>query len=234
MLLLLTALVIQAAPLPDEALIQQALTNCPNRRRPNEELVRRLFAIEAEANLPAVARGLLAAAACHESSYNPQVHCGDGGKSCGLVQLHGSHSKRLRKLGAKGDDPRTDWPVATRYWLKRLKRGYRLAKRDCRGRGGYRSREAYLWASANKTATWRPKCGQHRCTRRIDETGPCLRRVCVRLLARCSTPWNGRSAQRAETKHWWRKRIWHAEVRRQMEAGGWRNAQRTAGAQTVP
>jgi hypothetical protein len=234
MLLLLTALAFQAAPIPDEALIQQALTDCPNRRRPNEELVRRLFEIEAEAKLPPVTRGLLAAAACHESSYNPNVHCGDDGASCGLVQLHGSHRKGLRRMGATGDDPRTDWPVATRYWLQRLKRGHRLAKRDCPGRGGYASRRAYLWASANKTATWRPKCGKSKCVDRIATTGSCLRRVCTRLVARCSTPWNGKSQHRAETKHWWRRRLWHAEARKQMEAGRWQTAPRTAGAHAAP
>lgn len=206
--LLLAALSSGQPAVPTEAMVQQALTNCPNRRHPDERLVRGLFELEAEADMPDVTRGLLAAAACHESSFHPAGKCGDGGTSCGLLQFKGWAKRGIRKMGATGDDPRLDWKAAARYWLKRVKRAYRMARRDCRGRGGYRTRQAYLWASANKTATWSPKCG-----RRIAISPENSRSRCVRFVARCSTPWNGRSAQRGETKHWWRLRLWKRAAR---------------------
>lgn len=194
-----------------------AVDRCPLNKRPTEEQqmrLRELLLIEQREGVPKVARGLLAAAACHESAYLLRVSCGDGGRSCGMLQLSPSHNKRLRKFGAVGRDPRSDWRAVARYWLWLVRRQLPRVTRDCVGRGGYDTREEYLWASANKTATWRYACGRWgRCIER-DDGGTCTRKACVSQAARCSIPpWRWRRSgkhRRQETKHWARVRDWRS------------------------
>ena len=186
-------------------MLTRAVTMCPLNHRPIEEQQARLeelLRIEAEERVPGFARGILLAAACRESAYKLRPACGDAGASCGVLQLSGHHRRRLRSMGAVGDDPRSDWRAAARYWLRHLKRQLpRVAA--CEGRGGYATRAEMLWASANKTATWRAKCAKRKCTRRAH-TGACVRSVCVKLAPRCS-----RRQQGWETKHWRLLRAWH-------------------------
>jgi len=202
---MIAAALLVATPQAEHPLVRQAITDCPLNRRPSEAqqaMVEELFRIELDAGVPDVARGLLAAAACRESAYRKRPGCGDAGRSCGVFQFGGWAIRHLKARGAQGDDPRLDWRVAARYWLHRVKRSMRLVKRDCRGRGGYASREAYLWASANKTATWRPKCRRKHC-----KGGRCF---CSSLAGRCSVPpWRSRGV-RMETKHWRLVRRWRS------------------------
>lgn len=181
-----------ATPPPDAALLDVAIRSCTR----NAEIVRQLFAIERAEGLPP---GLIAAAALRESSCRPEIHCGDGGRSCGLLQLHGSHKRKAAKVyreihgrDPKGD-PRRDWRTSATYWARRVVRGYNKARAQCRGRGGYATRQDYLWASGNLTATWRPKCARFKCLERDGET--CAKRLCVKRAARCA------KRGRYETKH---------------------------------
>lgn len=214
-------------PAPVLDVLGKAITGCPLNKRPTEEQIERLerlLRIEDEEGLPPFARGLILAAACQESAYKLRVSCGDKGASCGVLQLHGSHKRRLREMGAEGDDPRLDYEVAGRYWLQLLKRMRRLARRDCKGKGGYATRERYVLWSANKTATWAYACAKWgRCREckvclrwgqggKCTECGECAKRYCVRQAARCSVPpWRWRKNgkhRRQETKHVGRLRAW--------------------------
>jgi hypothetical protein len=179
---------------PDPALLEVAIQSCTR----NPDLVRQLFEIEAAEGLPP---GLIAAAALRESSCRPEIHCGDNGASCGLLQLSGAHRKgtdavyrELYQRNPESIDTRRDVATAATYWSRRVKRGKVKAERDCRGRGGYRTRADFIWASANLTATWRPNCSRSKCVERAHD-GACQRKVCTRIAARCAR------MGRYETKH---------------------------------
>jgi len=204
--ILLTLLQATPAPVGPE-LVDIAIRACTR----NEAMVRELFAIEKAEGLPP---GLIAAAAFCESSCRPEIHCGDGGRSCGLLQLSGAHKRKAAQVyreihgePPKGD-PRRDWRTAATYWARRVIRGRRKAEQWCRGRRGYASREDMLWASANLTATWRPKCAKRKCVQR-DHAG-CKRFVCTQFAARCAR------RGRYETEHFrmlrsWRRKLKQAE-----------------------
>jgi hypothetical protein len=222
MIAFLAAVIIAASPVVEdvwptyEAIEFMAHTDCPLNKRPSEkqrDVASQLVKIEQEEGVPGFARGLLVAAACREASYKIRVRCGDGGASCGLLQLSATRKRfaQLRAMGAKGDDPRSDWKVAARYWLRRVKKMVKLARGQCRGKGGYSSRAEYIWASANKTFTWRYKCKRWGKCRKWQD-GECVKRYCSKQAARCSVPpwrWRGKGKhRRQETKHWTLVRDW--------------------------
>jgi len=203
---------------PDyDRLERLAVEHCPLNKRPTEEqqrMIETLFKIEREEGVPEFARGILAAAACREAAYKLRVGCGDGGASCGLFQFHSSHNPRLRAMGAKGEDPRSDTLAGARYWLRLLKRQLKIARRDCKGeKHGYPTYDEYIWASANKTATWKYKCRRWGKCRKWNAKGECEKRYCISQGARCSIPpwkWRGSGRhRRQETRHWDLKRDWH-------------------------
>lgn len=205
-----------------------AIKSCPLNKRPTEkqrELVKALFKIEREEGVPEFARGILAAAACREAAYKLRVGCGDGGASCGLFQFSRTKKRfrKLREMGAQGEDPRLDIEVAARYWLRSLKGQLWRARRDCRKkRHGYPSYDEYIWASANKTATWRYKCKRSGKCRAWNPDGSCKKKYCASQAARCSIPpwkWKGRGKyRRQETRHWMLIREWHREAKAVHEA----------------
>jgi len=102
--LLLTAAILMAAPNDPghSPILEQALKSCPryatNPGSIPKGQVRALFYLESSEGVPPEAHGLLAAAACWESGYKLHGKCGDHGRSCGIVQLHGSWSKEVKAL----------------------------------------------------------------------------------------------------------------------------------------
>ena len=231
----LVTMVRAETPLPPKyvALYRAAVAWCPLNKRPTEaqqELVEKLLRIEAEEaegiDLPPMMRGLLASASCHESAYKLRVGCGDGGASCGVVQLSATpkRMRQLRGMGAQGEDPRLDIDVAPRYYLRLVGRMRRIVRRDCRGTGGYASKLEYEWASAVKTATWKYRCGKRgRCIEWRD--GECKRHACVRQGARCAVHpkrWKRKGKnRRQETWHTITLRRWRQRLEvRTARAGG--------------
>jgi len=201
------ALLIFAAvpPADDPPMLRHAIKACTR----NPEAVRQLFEIEKAEGLP---EGLLAAAFLRESSCRPDIHCGDQGRSCGPFQLHGSHKRKAAKIyleihGRKPkNDPRRDLKAAATYWARKVKRGRSKAEAQCKGRGGYASRDDLLWASGNLTATWRPRCLRRKCLERAHN-GECTRKVCTRFGARCA------KRGRYETQHWSTLRRWREALK---------------------
>ena len=63
------------APISYEEIYQQAIYNCPNRKSDKVDpvLIEKLIKIEMQYNVPPVMRGMLLAAACYESGYNPKA-----------------------------------------------------------------------------------------------------------------------------------------------------------------
>jgi len=170
-----------------------AINSCPNRyaRDVPRDVIAALWRIDREI-LPPTARGLVLAAACNESGYRAAGKCGDGGRSCGMFQFMRWTIPALRRLGAKGPDPRLDWRAAARFYAAHVARQAPRVRRYCRGRRGYATRAAMVWASAVQTATRAPKCAAR------NVAGRCIRRV-----PRCA-----RRGSRFETLHWQRLRAW--------------------------
>jgi hypothetical protein len=161
----------------DHPILEQAFSDCHRyaKRVPEERqsIARELLEIEIEENLPSGARGLLVAAACHESAFNPRVKCGDEGSSCGIVQQNGVFSKliraeiaeagcvdraemrpsKIKKLRALGvpmsiirrmsKDPRRCWRASARVWVRQLIKQIPKVEASCEGYGGYSTREEF-------------------------------------------------------------------------------------------
>tara|TARA_B100000131_G_scaffold46985_1_gene41697 strand:+ start:1029 stop:1604 length:576 start_codon:yes stop_codon:yes gene_type:complete len=135
-----------------EEIVEQATFNCPRIRNPekvNQKLLWELVNIEREFNVPPVYRGMLLAAACHESGYNPNAK-GDRKfskkrkpKAIGLLQFW--------KWAEKYID-RTNPIESARFWMKRIKRQIPFIKKKCRWRS-----EKRIWLAAWVTAIRYPK-----------------------------------------------------------------------------
>ena len=135
-----------------EAVVEQATFNCPRIKNPekvNQELLWDLVNIEREFGVPPYHRGMLLAAACHESGYNPNAK-GDRKfskrgkpKAIGLLQFW--------KWAAKYID-RTNPIESARFWMKRIKRQIPFVKKKCRWRS-----EKRVWLAAWVTAIRYPK-----------------------------------------------------------------------------
>ena len=135
-----------------EEIVEQATFNCPRIRNPekvNQKLLWELVNIEREFNGPPVYRGMLLAAACHESGYNPDAR-GDRKfskkrkpKAIGLLQFW--------KWAEKYID-RTNPIESARFWRKRIKRQIPFIKKKCRWRS-----EKRIWLAAWGTAIRYPK-----------------------------------------------------------------------------
>jgi len=135
-----------------EDLVDQATFNCPRIGDPykvNQKLLWDLVKIEKEYGVPPIYRGMLLAAACYESGYNPNAK-GDRKfskkrepKSLGILQFWRWAEKYI---------DRTDPIASARFWLKRIKRQIPFIKKRCR----YKSKKR-IWLAAWVTAIRYPK-----------------------------------------------------------------------------
>jgi hypothetical protein len=217
----------------DHPILEQAFSDCHRyaKRVPEERqsIARELLEIEIEENLPSGARGLLVAAACHESAFNPRVKCGDEGSSCGIVQQNGVFSKliraeiaeagcvdraemrpsKIKKLRALGvpmsiirrmsKDPRRCWRASARVWVRQLIKQIPKVEASCEGYGGYSTREEFVLASAALTAVRRPGCAT------VGKDGKCLRR---KKGPKCGI----KGSRATETAHWSTLRRWRRNM----------------------
>lgn len=175
-----------------------------------------LLEVERREGLP---EGLLVAAAYEESRCGASERCGDGGRSCGVVQFAGWATPGIRDIrleldrGPRVPDPRLDVVASATYWARRVVRGRAYAltgappgKRPrptlaCKGRAGYATVADRLWASANLTAVRAPRCVVEECLERDEQLG-CSRKRCRLWGPRCAV------RGRYETNHWRRLRRW--------------------------
>jgi|MDSV01.1.fsa_nt_gb hypothetical protein len=124
-------------------LVDQATYNCPNVTNPdrvNVKLLWDLAKIENSFNPPAKMRGMLLAATCHESGYNPLAK-GDRkfskkriAKAIGILQFWPWANKYIDRK-----DPRQ----SAEFWMKRIVRQLPSIKRQCKG-----------WRFKNETRRW--------------------------------------------------------------------------------
>tara|TARA_Y100001963_G_scaffold33446_2_gene46402 strand:+ start:367 stop:1014 length:648 start_codon:yes stop_codon:yes gene_type:complete len=153
-LLLLTPLQHQdayAATSADEAvlyeeIVEQAINNCPNKKaeKVNSALLWELVEIEKQFNVPVKLRGMILAAACKESGYNPSAK-GDrkfskDGKTpmaIGILQMWKIYEKMYPGID------RTDPKSAATGWMKHIVSRIPKVKRLCK----YRTEER-IWVAA--------------------------------------------------------------------------------------
>jgi len=124
-------------------LVDQATYNCPNVKNPtriNVKLLWDLAKIENSFNPPDKMRGMLLAAACHESGYNPNAK-GDRkfskkrkAKAIGLLQFWPWASKYI---------DRRDALQSAGFWMQRIVRQLPSVRRQCKG-----------WRFKSKTRRW--------------------------------------------------------------------------------
>jgi hypothetical protein len=188
-----------------ELIFERAVVDCERNRRPNEEQrsrMERFYRMEIDFGVPDAARGLLLSALCNESAYVFEPGRGDEGRAVGILQFWPSHKDDIRRVQKElynGEvppgDSRLDHFASVTYWLRHLKKQVPRVRKHCRGKRGYESREAMVWASANLTAVARPKCVER------NDQGVCKKRVphCAR-------------AGRFETGHFERLRRWHTDA----------------------
>tara|TARA_R110000824_G_scaffold285090_7_gene473339 strand:+ start:7114 stop:7827 length:714 start_codon:yes stop_codon:yes gene_type:complete len=153
-------------PATYQELVDEAVFNCPNVKniiKVDEKLLWKLVAIEKKYDPPASLRGMLLAAACMESGYNP-VARGD--------------RKFSKKREAKAVGILQFWPWAEKYidrenplesadfWMKRIKRQLKKSvKKNC----SFKS-EKRKWLAAWVTAVRSPKKGG-RCYEKVKHYG---------------------------------------------------------------
>lgn len=135
-----------------EELVGQATFNCPRIKDPNrvnQKLLWDLVRIEKEYGVPPMYRGMLLAASCYESGYNPKAK-GDRKfsrkrkpKSVGILQFWPWAAKHI---------DRTDPIASAKFWLKRIKRQIPFIKKRCH----YKSKRR-IWLAAWVTAIRYPK-----------------------------------------------------------------------------
>jgi hypothetical protein len=114
------AVVAVALPSPDDALMDAAVARCRNLRgAPSRVQLRQYLDAEREVGVPPRLRGMVLAAACHESGFSPAA-VGDGGRAVGLLQQHAPWYPDVDRL-----DP---WQAA-RSWLERVAVTVRKARR---------------------------------------------------------------------------------------------------------
>ena len=135
----------------------QAIYNCPNvkdYRKVDTKLIWDLVKIENKFNPPKKMKGMLLAAACYESGYNPNAK-GDRKFSkkrralaIGILQFWPWASKYIN---------RKDPHQAARFWMKQIVRQLPSIKRECKG-WRFRSRTR-RWLGAWTKAVRAPKKG---------------------------------------------------------------------------
>lgn len=170
-------------PPADATLVDTIVMTGCNGNYPDRSMVESLMEIEAEAGISGQARGILAAAACVESGFNPEAR-GDwrpkgcrrrGDEDCnfralGLVQFWGWAKPGVRRYGSTTDDPREDWRASARYWARHIVAQLPAVDRDCDHSLPYDR-----WRAAHRTAVVKPKCVKERRGRCIKRSARCHR-----------------------------------------------------------
>ena len=131
-------------------IVDQAIYKCRYARpeKVNVKLLWDLVKIEAKYNPPPELQGMLLAAACHESGYNPKA-LGDYTKK-GHPRAHGilQQWKWVKKYGVNRLNPHQ----AADFWMKHVVRQLKSVKKKCRFRS-----EKKLWIAAWVTSIRYPK-----------------------------------------------------------------------------
>jgi hypothetical protein len=132
------------------AIVDQAIYNCPkiSPEKVDSTLLWELVKIEAKYKPPKRLRGMLLAAACHESKYNPKA-VGDFTKKRkpraeGIVQQW----RWVEKYGVNRFNP----DQASDFWMKHITSQLKSVKRECKFRSKTR-----LWIAAWVKAIRYPK-----------------------------------------------------------------------------
>jgi len=143
-------------PTYDEVL-QEAIHNCRgvNPEKVDIKLLRELIEIEKEFGVPPELRGMILAAACQESAYNPKAR-GDRKFSknkktpmaIGILQMWPIYKKMYPGLD------RTDPRAAARAWMGHIVKQIPKIKRKC----GYKT-DAKIWVAAWVTGIRSKKIG---------------------------------------------------------------------------
>ena len=147
----------------DAEIIDQAIFNCrfATPSKVDEDLLWQLLKIEDKYNVPDSLRGMLLAAACHESGYNPNAK-GDRKFSkskrkpmaIGLFQMWSWWESKRRGYGINRRDP----IQSANAYMQHITRHLKTVKRRCRGYK-LKSREKKRWLAAWATAIRAPKAG---------------------------------------------------------------------------
>ena len=137
----------------------EAINDCKNINPEdvNEELIDQLIEVEKSFNVPSDVRGMLLAAACSESGYNPYAK-GDykfskSGKkpmAIGLLQLWKWWESTSNGYGVD----RTDPIASSKAWMTHIVKKIPKVKRTCK----FKSDKA-IWVAAWVTAIRKPKKG---------------------------------------------------------------------------
>lgn len=124
-----------AGPVTYEEILEEATYSCPGRKPKDVDvgLLQKLINIEKEFNVPPEMRGMILAAACMESAYNPNAK-GDrkfskSGKkpmAIGILQMWPIYKKMYPGLD------RTDPEAAARAWMKHIVKMIPRVKRQCK------------------------------------------------------------------------------------------------------
>ena len=222
MIVIITALLLATtAPQvdgPKETLVDRIVRIGCRGNHPTREMAQELLDIEKEAGFTGVARGLLAAAACNESGFNPLARGDwrsliDKRKSCrrrseecapismGIVQLGAWSRRGLRKMGSTMPEPRFDWRIAARFWAKHVVAQIDRVRAKCpklRRGWGPSTPEADVWRAAHRTAVTFPKCGKYRMRGGKQK--------CTKWIPRCH-----RLGKRYRSSHWRILATWKGE-----------------------
>lgn len=181
---------------------------CYANHKPDPKVVRQLLRVEVAAGFAPAARGLVVAAACNESGFNPRAlgdwyslttgkRCknntpGCAPKSFGMFQFQGWAKRHIRRLTDAKGDPRFDWHASATYWAKHVAKQVPRVEREC----GYPD-VADVWMAAHRTAVMFPKCARYRYSQRLGK------QVCAKRVPRCH-----RLGTKRQSKHWEIARMW--------------------------
>jgi hypothetical protein len=152
------SLVLVSSPAPvaqkvfEAEILHVARTSCKNAKPKSVDtkLLRSLLDIEKSAGVPFKYRGMVLAAACSESGYQPKV-TGDRGKAVGILQLWPWWEKRYKVN-------RTDPLASARAWTTQIMRTFSKAKRKCGKRRAFVT--AWAWV-ASGPKKWTCRAPRH-------------------------------------------------------------------------
>jgi hypothetical protein len=181
---------------------------CYANHKPPAKIVDQLLRIETAAGFRGPARGLLVAAACNESGFNPAalgdwhdlitgVRCKNNTPGCaprsyGILQFQGWAKRKIKRWATKPGDPRFDLVASATYWARHVVAQIPRVRREC----GYPD-ELNTWRAAHRTAIVRPKCGRYRYRRG--------KQVCAKWIPRCH-----RVRSQYRSRHWQILAQWRA------------------------
>lgn len=137
----------------EEELIFTAINHCKNATpsKVKPDLIRDLLEIEKNAGVPKKYRGMVLAAACSESGYNPNA-VGDSGKAVGILQMWPWWERSRYKVN------RRDPHQSAMAWTAQIMRTVPKAIKKCGKRQGFLT--AWSWVAAGPKK-WRCRSPRH-------------------------------------------------------------------------